>query len=110
VRLRLAAMQAEGPAGRKAELRRRLDRTGQHGADAGDLAAAPACQRVTPRRPRIRGGHRTGDGRGVAGRQQQMMELGLRDLEERMLAGLAGELLELRTAARGLRNLDLGAE
>jgi hypothetical protein len=46
----------------------------------------------------------------VAGRQQQMMELGLRDLEERLLAGLAGELLELRTAARGLRNLDLGAE
>jgi hypothetical protein len=40
VRLRLAAMQAEGPAGRIAELRRRLDRIEQHGADAGDLAAA----------------------------------------------------------------------
>ena len=40
VRLWLAAMQAEGPAGRTAELRRRLDRIGQHGADAGDLAAA----------------------------------------------------------------------
>jgi hypothetical protein len=45
----------------------------------------------------------------VAGREQQMLELGLRDLEERLLAGLAGELLELRAAARGLRDLDLGA-
>jgi hypothetical protein len=39
-----------------------------------------------------------------------MLELGLRDLEKRLLAGLAGELRELRAAARELRDLDLGAE
>ena len=39
-----------------------------------------------------------------------LLERGLRDLEERLLAGLAGELRELRAAARELLDLDLGAE
>jgi hypothetical protein len=43
-------------------------------------------------------------------RQQQLLERGLRDLEERLWAGLAGELRELRAAAQELLNLDLGAE
>jgi hypothetical protein len=39
-----------------------------------------------------------------------MLELRLRDLEKRLLAGLAGELRELRAAAREPLDLDLGAE
>jgi Dynamin family len=148
VRLRLAAMQAEEAAGRTAKLRRRLDRIGQHGADASDLAAAGVRhlledlnlaasgaeselaaavvkrtrQHVDTELARLPASELRRAGREFAVdtvretveewriRQQQMLERGLRDLEERLLAGLAGELRELRAAARELLDLDLGAE
>lgn len=42
--------------------------------------------------------------------QQTLLEQGLRDLEERLRVGLAGDLQGLRAAARDLLDLDLAAE
>jgi GTP-binding protein EngB required for normal cell division len=148
VRLRLAAMQAEEATGRTAELRRRLDRIGQHGTDASDLAGAGvrhlledlnlAAERaeselvaavagrtrrhIDTELAQLPASELRRDGREFMVdtvrktveewrvQQQQLLELGLRDLDERLLAGLANELRELRAAARELLDLDLGAE
>jgi GTP-binding protein EngB required for normal cell division len=148
VRLRLGAMQVDEAAERSAQLRRRLDRIGQRGADASDLASAgvrhlledlnlaaaraepdlaaavvrKTRQHVDAELVRLPASELGRDGRGFAAntvretveawraRQQETLEHGLRDLEERLLAALAGELGELRVAARELLNLELSAE
>jgi GTP-binding protein EngB required for normal cell division len=148
VRLRLGAMRADDAVERAAELRRRLHRIGQHGADASDLASAgvrrllddlnQAATRAEAdlaatvvRRTRrhvdaelalLSASELGRDGRGFAvdtvretveawrARQLETLERGLSDLEERLLAALAGELGELRVAARELLNLELSAE
>lgn len=148
VRLGLAALEVGEAARRSAELRRRLDRIAQHGADAADLAsagvdrlldgvnsAAARAEReltaeVVGKTQRRLAGELAAlsaadlrrEGRTVvvevvrstvegwrAG-QQQLLEERLRDLEDRLLAGLTSELAGLREAARELLDVELAVE
>lgn len=148
VRRRLASMRTEEAAARTEAFQRRLDRIGQHGVDAADLAAAAVrhlleglngsaadAERVltaaTVARTRehlqvelagLAAAELRRRGRAFAvetvretvegwrARQQAVLEQGLRDVENRLLEGLAGELEGLRAAARDLLDVELAAE
>lgn len=148
VRLGLAALNVDDAARRSVDLRVRLDRITQQGADAADLASAgvgrmlvevngaaaraehaltadvvrEAQRRLAAELGALPAGDLRREGRIVvvevvrsavevwrAG-QQRLLEARLRELEDRLLAGLAGELAGLRAAARELLDVELAVE
>lgn len=148
LRKRLLSMRTEEASARVAAFQRRLDRIGQHGTDAVDLAAAGARRLLEELNESAAEAERTLAATAVArtrrhlevelaeltvvelrrrGRpvvvetvrelverwragQQEHLEQGLREVEDRLLEGLAAELEGLRSAASDLLGVELTAK